>query len=132
MQTTLRIPRYGESAGGIRMIAQINTFIRKHFVHLISVVAVSLNLTPNVSSTVRDTKGDIELLVSLVVITMSLGTLSAPIYLYFMSGLTANSIVIPPMLMFHQLVIGVLLPLVIGVTLNKVLRKRLPRVQPYF
>ena len=48
---------------------------------------------------VRDTKGDIELLVSLVVITMSVGTLTAPVYLYYMSGLTANSIVIPPLLM---------------------------------
>jgi BASS family bile acid:Na+ symporter len=81
---------------------------------------------------VRDTKGDIELLVSLVVITMALGTLTAPIYLYYMSGLTANSIVIPPFLMLHQLAIGVLIPLVVGVTLNRLLRKRLARIQPYF
>jgi predicted Na+-dependent transporter len=81
---------------------------------------------------VRDAKGDIELLVSLVVITMAVGTLTAPVYLYCMSGLTANSIVIPPLLMWRQLVAGVLLPLVIGVTLNRLLRKRLPRVQPYF
>ncbi|MDB4964947.1 MAG: Sodium Bile acid symporter family protein [Myxococcales bacterium] len=81
---------------------------------------------------VRDTKGDIELLVSLVVITMSLGTLTAPAYLYFMSGLTANSIVIPPFLMLRQLAVGVLLPLVIGMTLNRLLRSRLSRVQPYF
>ncbi len=80
----------------------------------------------------RDTKGDIELLVSLVVITMSLGTLTAPLYLYFMSGLTANSIVIPPFLILRQLLIGVLLPLVAGVALNKLLRKSLARVQPYF
>ena len=81
---------------------------------------------------VRDTKGDIELLVSLVVITMSLGTLTAPAYLYFMSGLTANSIVIPPFLMLHQLMIGVLLPLIVGIVLNRLLRKRLARIQPYF
>ena len=81
---------------------------------------------------VRDTKGDIELLVSLVIITMSLGTLIAPTYLYFMSGLTANSIVIPRLLILKQLAIGVLAPLVIGMVLNKVLRKRLPSVQPYF
>jgi predicted Na+-dependent transporter len=81
---------------------------------------------------VRDTRGDIELLVTLVVITMSLGTLTAPAYLYFMTGLTANSIVIPPMLILRQLCIGVLVPLVLGITLNRVLRGRLPRVQPYF
>jgi bile acid:Na+ symporter, BASS family len=81
---------------------------------------------------VRDTKGDIELLVSLVVITMSLGTLSAPLYLHFMSGLTANSIEIPRMMMLRQLMIGVLLPLVLGVILNRVLRARLKRVLPYF
>jgi bile acid:Na+ symporter, BASS family len=81
---------------------------------------------------VRDTKGDIELLVSLVVITMSVGTLTAPLYLAFMSGLTANSIVIPRALILHQLMIGVLLPLVLGVVLNKVLRKRLAQVKPYF
>jgi len=81
---------------------------------------------------VRDTKGDIELLVSLVVITMSLGTLTAPLYLYLMNGLTANSIKIPPLLILHQLAIGVLLPLFVGVTLNKLLRKSLPRIQPYF
>ena len=68
---------------------------------------------------VRDTKGDIELLVSLVVITMSLGTLIAPTYLYFMGDLTANSIVIPRALILRQLAVGVLLPLVVGVTLNK-------------
>src|SRR6476661_1630284 len=72
---------------------------------------------------VRDTKGDIELLVSLVVITMAVGTLTAPVYLYYMNGLTANSIVIPPMLMLRQLVAGVLVPLVLGVVLNRVLRK---------
>jgi BASS family bile acid:Na+ symporter len=81
---------------------------------------------------VRDTKGDIELLVSLVVITMSLGTLIAPLYLYYMSGLTANSIVIPRLLILRQLAIGVLLPLVIGIVLNRVLRKHLQRIQPYF
>lgn len=81
---------------------------------------------------VRDTKGDLELLVSLVVITMSVGTLTAPIYLHYMSGLTANSIVIPRAMILKQLVIGVLVPLVAGVTLNKLLRPRLPRVQPYF
>ncbi len=81
---------------------------------------------------VRDTKGDIQLLVSLVVITMSLGTLIAPTYLYCMSGLTANSIVIPRLMILRQLMIGVLLPLVVGVILNKVLRKRLTKVQPYF
>ena len=81
---------------------------------------------------VRDTKGDIELLVSLVVITMSVGTLTAPMYLHFMSGLTANSIEIPRVMMLRQLMIGVLLPLVIGITLNRVLRAHLKRVQPYF
>lgn len=81
---------------------------------------------------VRDTKGDIQLLVSLVAITMALGTLTAPAYLYYMSGLTANSIVIPRALMLRQLMIGVLLPLVMGVTLNRLLSKRLPSVQPYF
>jgi predicted Na+-dependent transporter len=81
---------------------------------------------------VRDTRGDIELLVSLVVITMSVGIATAPLYLYYMSGLTTNSIVIPSALIFKQLVIGVLIPLVLGITLNKVLRKRLPKVQPYF
>ena len=68
---------------------------------------------------VRDTKGDLQLLVSLVVITMSLGTLIAPTYLYYMSGLTANSIVIPRLLILRQLAIGVLLPLVVGVVLNR-------------
>jgi bile acid:Na+ symporter, BASS family len=81
---------------------------------------------------VRDTKGDIELLVSLVVITMSLGTLVAPLYLSFMSGMTANSIVIPQLTILRHLIVGVLLPLIVGITLNKVLRKRLPSVQPYF
>jgi BASS family bile acid:Na+ symporter len=81
---------------------------------------------------VRDAKGDIELLVSLVVITMSLGTLTAPAYLYFMNGLTANSIKIPPVLILRQLAIGVLLPLLVGVVLNKWLRKSLARIQPYF
>jgi predicted Na+-dependent transporter len=81
---------------------------------------------------VRDTKGDLELLVSLVVITMSLGTLSAPAYLYYMSGLTANSIVIPRLVILRQLLAGVLVPLVIGVTLNRVLRAHLAKVQPYF
>jgi BASS family bile acid:Na+ symporter len=81
---------------------------------------------------VRDTKGDIELLVSLVVITMSLGTLTAPIYLYYMSGLTTNSIVIPQGMMLRQLMVGVLLPLIVGVTLNRLLRARLSRVQPWF
>lgn len=81
---------------------------------------------------VRDTKGDLELLVSLVVITMSLGTLTAPTYLYYMSGLTANSIVIPRLVILRQLLVGVLVPLVIGVGLNRMLRKRLATVQPYF
>ncbi len=81
---------------------------------------------------VRDTKGDIELLVSLVVITMSVGTLTAPAYLYYMSDLTANSIVIPRLSILHHLAIGVLLPLVVGITLNRVLGPRLRRVQPYF
>jgi predicted Na+-dependent transporter len=81
---------------------------------------------------VRDTKGDLELLVSLVVITMSVGTLTAPIYLYFMTGLAANSIVIPPLMILRQLTLGVLLPLVVGVTLNRVLRQQLPRIQPVF
>jgi bile acid:Na+ symporter, BASS family len=81
---------------------------------------------------VRDTKGDIELLVTLVVITMAVGTLTAPVYLYYMNGLTANSIVIPPLLMLRQLVAGVLVPLVLGVVLNRVLRARLARIQPYF
>jgi bile acid:Na+ symporter, BASS family len=81
---------------------------------------------------VRDTKGDIELLISLVVITMSLGTLTAPAYLYFMNGLTANSIRIPPVLILRQLAVGVLLPLLLGVVLNKLLRKSLARIQPYF
>ena len=81
---------------------------------------------------VRDTKGDLQLLVSLVVITMSVGTLVAPTYLYYMSGLTANSIVIPRLLILRQLMIGVLLPLVVGLVLNKVLRARLKQVQPYF
>jgi bile acid:Na+ symporter, BASS family len=81
---------------------------------------------------VRDTKGDLELLVSLVVITMSLGTLTAPLYLHFMSGLTANSIVIPRATMLRQLTVGVLLPLVVGITLNRVLQNVLSRVQPYF
>ncbi len=81
---------------------------------------------------VRDTKGDIELLVGLVLITMSLGTLTAPTYLHFMSGLGTNSIVIPRALMLHQLMVGVLLPLVLGVMLNHLLRKHLARIQPYF
>ncbi len=81
---------------------------------------------------VRDTKGDIELLVSLVVITMSLGTLVAPVYLYYMTGLTANSIVIPQALILHHLMVGVLLPLAIGIMLNRVLRQHLARIQPYF
>jgi predicted Na+-dependent transporter len=81
---------------------------------------------------VRDARGDIELLVSLVVITMSLGTLTAPAYLYFMNGLTANTIKIPPLLILRQLAIGVLLPLFAGIVLNKLLRKSLARIQPYF
>ena len=81
---------------------------------------------------VRDTKGDLQLLVSLVVITMSVGTLTAPTYLSVMSGLTANSIVIPRALILHHLAVGVLLPLVVGLVLNKLLRTRLKKVQPYF
>jgi len=81
---------------------------------------------------VRDAKGDLELLVSLVAITMSLGTLTAPAYLYLMSGLTANSVVIPRLMILHQLVVGVLVPLLVGVTLNRLLRKRLAAIQPYF
>src|SRR5215467_13317068 len=64
---------------------------------------------------VRDAKGDLELLVSLVLITMSLGTLTAPVYLHFMSGLTANSIVIPRLRILQQLILGVLVPLVLAV-----------------
>ena len=81
---------------------------------------------------VRDSKGDLELLVSLVVITMSLGTLAAPVYLHFMSGLTANSIVIPRLIILRHLVVSVLVPLLVGVTLNRLLRKRLAAIQPYF
>jgi predicted Na+-dependent transporter len=81
---------------------------------------------------VRDTKGDIELLVCLVVLTMSVGTLTAPLYLRFMSNLGANSIVIPTVLILRQLLVGVLVPLVVGLVLNKVLRARLKTVQPYF
>jgi len=81
---------------------------------------------------VRHTKGDIELLISLVVITMSLGALTAPAYLYFMNGLTTNSIKIPPILILRNLAVGVLLPLFVGVALNKLLRKSLARIQPYF
>jgi predicted Na+-dependent transporter len=81
---------------------------------------------------VRDTKGDIELLVSLVVITMSVGIATAPLYLQYMSGLTANSIVIPSTEIFKHLVVGVLIPLVVGIGLNRVLGKRLSKVQPYF
>jgi len=81
---------------------------------------------------VRDAKGDLELLVSLVVITMSLGTLTVPVYLYLMSGLTANSIVIPRLMILRQLLVGVLAPLVVGITLNRLLRKRLAAIQPYF
>src|SRR5262249_10972039 len=81
---------------------------------------------------VRDARGDIELLISLVVITMSLGTLTAPAYLYFMNGLTANSIRIPPVLILRQLAVGVLLPLLVGMALNKLLRKSLARIHPYF
>jgi len=81
---------------------------------------------------VRDTRGDVELLVSLVVLTMSLGTLTAPIYLRFMSDLGANSIVIPTLQIFRQLVIGVLVPLAVGLILNKLLRLRLKTIQPYF
>ena len=81
---------------------------------------------------VRDSKGDLELLVSLVVITMSLGTLTAPVYLHFMSGLTANSIVIPRLIILRQLIVAVLVPLLVGVTLNRLLHKRLAAIQPYF
>jgi BASS family bile acid:Na+ symporter len=81
---------------------------------------------------VRDTKGDLELLVSLVVITMSLGTITAPIYLRYMSGLSANSIVIPTLQIWRQLIIGVLIPLGVGMLLNRLLRNRLPKVQPAF
>src|SRR6185312_13031181 len=70
--------------------------------------------------------------VTLVVITMSVGTFLAPTYLYYMSGLTANSIVIPRALILHHLMVGVLLPLVVGLVLNKVLRKHLATVKPYF
>src|SRR6185436_3260801 len=62
--------------------------------------------------------------------TMSVGTLTAPIYLHFMSG--ANSIVIPTWSILHQLAVGVLLPLVVGIILNRVFGKRLSRVQPWF
>jgi len=81
---------------------------------------------------VRDTHGDIELLVSLVVITMGIGTLTAPLYLYYMSDLGGSTIVIPRAMILKQLMIGVLVPLIIGMTLNRLLRARLPRVQPYF
>jgi predicted Na+-dependent transporter len=81
---------------------------------------------------VRDTKGDLELLVSLVVLTMSLGTLSAPIYLYEMTGLATNSIVIAPWVILRQLIIGVVVPLAIGLVLNRVLRPWIARVIPYF
>jgi len=81
---------------------------------------------------VRDTKGDVELLVSLVVISMSLGTLTAPAYLHWMSGLAANSIVIPRLVILRQLLVGVLLPLVVGVSLNRLLGKWLSSIQPYF
>jgi predicted Na+-dependent transporter len=79
---------------------------------------------------VRDTKGDLELLVSLVVITMAIGTFSAPIYLYYMSG--SSSIAIPRLMVLRQLAVGVLLPLATGVVLNRLLRARLARIQPYF
>jgi predicted Na+-dependent transporter len=79
---------------------------------------------------VRDSEGDVSLLVSLVVLTMSLGTLSAPLYLRLMSG--SNSIVIPTLMIFRQLVIGVLVPLIVGVALNRLLGARLPKIQPWF
>jgi predicted Na+-dependent transporter len=63
---------------------------------------------------------------------MSIGTLTAPAYLYYMNGLTANTMKISPLLIFHQLMIGVLIPLVVGMALNRILRGRLSRVQPYF
>src|SRR5262249_21988577 len=75
--------------------------------------------------------GNLELLVSLVVITMSIGTLTAPMYLHFMSGLTANSIVIPRLLILRQLVTGVLGPLVVGMSLSRILGKRLPVLRPW-
>ena len=49
-----------------------------------------------------------------------------------MSGLTANSIVIPRLMILRQLMVGVLAPLVVGITLNRLLRKRLAAIQPYF
>jgi predicted Na+-dependent transporter len=49
-----------------------------------------------------------------------------------MNGLTANSIKIPPVLILRNLAIGVLLPLFIGIALNKLLRKSLGRIQPFF
>jgi predicted Na+-dependent transporter len=58
--------------------------------------------------------------------------MTAPIYLRYMSGLSANSIVIPTAQIWRQLVIGVLTPLVVGMVLNRVLRARLPKVQPTF
>jgi predicted Na+-dependent transporter len=81
---------------------------------------------------VRDIKGDIELLVTLVVITMAIGTLTAPVYLHFMSGLNANSIAIPTLAILKQLMLGVLLPLVTGVVLNRILRRNLQRLLPWF
>jgi predicted Na+-dependent transporter len=81
---------------------------------------------------VRDTKGDLELLVSLLFVTKAVGTLTAPFYLAYMSGLGANSIAIPKLVMLRHLAIGVLLPLCVGLTLNQILRKRLPRFLPYF
>src|SRR5215467_8361903 len=95
-------------------------------------LVVLMPVAATASIWVRDTRGDIELLISLVVITMSLGTLIAPAYLYFMNGLTANSINIPPVLILRQLAVGVLLPLLVGVALNKLLRKSLARIQPCF
>src|SRR5262249_10991398 len=45
---------------------------------------------------------------------------------------TANSIVIPRLVILRQLMVGVLLPLVVGLTLNRLLRSMLSRIQPWF
>jgi bile acid:Na+ symporter, BASS family len=81
---------------------------------------------------VRDTRGDLDLLVSLVVITMATSALSAPAYLYAMSGLAKSSIAVSPLVILRQLLVGVLVPLVVGVGLNRALGPRLPRLQPWF
>jgi predicted Na+-dependent transporter len=93
-------------------------------------LVVLMPVTASAAIWVRDSDGDIELLMSLVVITMAVGALAAPLYLHCMSDAETNPIVVPRLMIQRQLVIGVLAPFLVGCGLNRLFREQMRRIRP--